>query len=499
MLALLFVVSLPAVTARLYSSDEVQYFSYLRSLYFDRDVSFENEYRYFYDRNIAQSGGFHATFLERETAAGRRVNYGTLGSALLWSPFYVVADAWTRATGRHEANGFTPPYVRAVAYGSAFYGFLAILLSIRAARLIVGPTGGFGAGLAVWVGTPLLFYMYVAPPFSHACSAFAAALFVNVWLKVRETWSPRGAFALGLCAALMAMVREQDAFLALGPALDFAWGIRSAFVDAGGAPPPPALARGRRSAALPSGRSLGPQALLSARGGGAPRALINAGVAGVIGTLLGYTPQLLAYNALNGYPGPASDVSRKMYWYSPHGLQVLASPEHGLFFWTPLALLALLGLFFVRERIVAACLAIMVASQVYVAGSVDSWSVAGAFGHRRFVCITVILVIGLAALMAAARARPGGARPQGRAEMPPDARPEGRAYAVTAVVVLCVWWNVALMAQFATRLMDRQRLEPARNAYHAFVTLPLSAPSLVYRYLTDRASFYESRPKQDAP
>jgi hypothetical protein len=47
--------------------------------------------------------------------------------------------------------------------------------------------------------------------------------------------------------------------------------------------------------------------------------------------------------------------------------------------------------------------------------------------------------------------------------------------------------------------MDRQRLEPARNAYHAFVTLPLSAPSLVYRYLTDRASFYESRPKQDAP
>jgi hypothetical protein len=188
---------------------------------------------------------------------------------------------------------------------------------------------------------------------------------------------------------------------------------------------------------------------------------------------------LLAYNALNGYPGPASDVSRKMYWYSPHGLQVLASPEHGLFFWTPLALLALLGLFFVRERVVAGALAIMAASQVYVAGSVDSWSVAGAFGHRRFVCITIILVIGLAALV---RALKGRARTA--------------ALVLTAVMV---WWNVALMAQFATRLMDRQRLEPARNAYHAFVTLPLSTPSLVYRYLTDRASFYESRPKQDAP
>ena len=33
-----------------------------------------------------------------------------------------------------------------------------------------------------------------------------------------------------------------------------------------------------------------------------------------------------------------------MYWYAPHGLQVLLSPEHGFFFWTPLAILAIAGL-----------------------------------------------------------------------------------------------------------------------------------------------------------
>jgi len=103
------------VTARLYSSDEVQYFSYLRSLYFDRDVSFENEYRYFYDRNIAQSAGFHETFLERETAVGLRFNYATLVAAILWLPFYVVADLWTRVSGSAEPNGLTQPYVAAVA------------------------------------------------------------------------------------------------------------------------------------------------------------------------------------------------------------------------------------------------------------------------------------------------------------------------------------------------------------------------------------------------
>ena len=466
MLALLFVVSLPAVTARLYSSDEVQYFSYLRSLYFDRDVSFENEYRYFHDRGIAQSAGFHETFLERETDAGRRVNYATIGAGILWLPFYTVADVWTRLTGAAEANGFTQPYVTAVAYGSAFYGFLAVLLSARAAALVLASSRGQGTAtgqsprppgqdgphvfwptLAIWIGTPLLFYMYVAPPFSHACSAFAVALFVNVWLHVRRRWTPRGACALGLSVALMAMVREQDAFVAIGAVVDF-------------------VTHQLRNVQLPT--------------------VLGTVAAGVAGTALGYLPQLAAYTALNGYPGPAAHVSRKMYWTSPWGLDVLASPHHGLLFWTPLALLALVGLFLVKDRLIAVALGLMALSQVYVAGSVASWTVAGAFGQRRFICLTVVLVIGLAALWTRVRESSGGAATAAGPR-------KGPALAVGALVVLCAWWNLALIAQFATRLMDRQRLEPRRNAYHAFVTLPIQGPVLAYRYLTDRSSFYDSR------
>ena len=58
-LVLLFLASLPAVTARLYASDEIEYFSYLRSLWFDHDLSFQNEYQYFYDRDIARAERFH--------------------------------------------------------------------------------------------------------------------------------------------------------------------------------------------------------------------------------------------------------------------------------------------------------------------------------------------------------------------------------------------------------------------------------------------------------
>ena len=220
----LFVLSLPAVTSRLYSSDEVQYYSYLRSIWFDRDVSFDNEYRAFYDRGVARTPGFEETFLRPVTPTGRRESFATIGAALLWSPFYAVGDLvtriWRAAGSDLPADGYSKFYVAAVAYGSAIYGFLAILLSIAAARKLTG--SGLIAGLAVWFGTPLFFYMYAAPPFSHACSAFAVALFVTVWLRVREKWTPSSMAALAAVAALMTMVREQDAFYAAGAAFDYA-------------------------------------------------------------------------------------------------------------------------------------------------------------------------------------------------------------------------------------------------------------------------------------
>ena len=480
-LTALFLLSLPLVTTRIYASDEVQYFSYLRSLWFDRDVSFENEYQHFYDSGVVRYPGFHETFLERQTATGRRETFATMGSALLWSPFYAVADVVVRARramgdSSIAVDGYSQPYVSAVAYGSAVYGWLSLVLSMMIARRLFGDrvvtTGAGGiplalvAAFAVWIGTPLFFYMYIAPPMSHACSAFATALFVLAWLHVRETWSLRGMIVLGALAALLAMVREQDVFVAIGPAID--WLVM--FV--------------RRMRAG------------DARGGkDSMRLVVNAG-AGVVAFAIAYAPQLMAYMAINGYLGPSRLVARKMSWMSPHGLQVLGSPEHGLLFWTPLILLSLAGLaclVFVRgddredrddrskadgHSLIGICLILMVATQVYVAGSVESWTVAGAFGQRRFVGLSAIFAIGLVAFLRALPAR--------------ERAPWPRRTAMAAVAV-AVWWNLGLMAQFGAGLMDRQRLELSRNAYHTFVTIPRRMPDLAYRYIFERRSFFKGQ------
>jgi hypothetical protein len=452
---LLFVVSLPAVTRRIYAGDEAQYFSYLRSVYFDHDVSFQNEYEYFADRGLSGGRIFHETFLESTTPTGLRENWGTIGSAILWAPFYGVGDLYARgmrAAGRPvEVDGFSAPYVSAACYASAFYGLMALLLSLAATgRLasVLGATVGERAFAVacVWLGTPLLFYMYIAPPFAHACSAFAVALFVWIWLRVRDTWSPSGLAALGASVALMTMVREQDAFYAVAPAIDFAWGL-----------------------ADPSER-LSTTALQRRAAG-----VLTAAVAFAVTFL----PQALSYLAINGRLAPSKLVSRKMTWWSPHALQVILSPEHGFLLWTPLAVLSLVGLgLFLRSssganRRVAVGLAAMFVCQVYVNGSVESWSVGGAFGQRRFVGLAVVLAIGLTALLSRVR----GTRSR---------------WALGVALAVCLWWNLALMVQFGTGLMDRQRLELPRNAYQAFVGVPTRLPQLAWRYLFDRASFYQS-------
>ena len=115
----------------------------------------------------------------------------------------------------------------------------------------------------------------------------------------------------------------------------------------------------------------------------------------------------------------------------------------------------------------------MVALQFYIGGSVESWTVAGGFGQRRLIAISTALVIGYAGLWSITRPRAAA-----------------RA-ALVAATVIAVYWNLAMTAEFATGLMDRQGLEPRKNAYDAFVTLPRMAPSLAYRYLFDRSSFYQ--------
>ena len=425
-------VTLPLVTPRIRGADEIEYFSYLRSVAFDGDLEFGNEYEHFHAQDPDGLAGFAATFLAlREPATGRHINFAPLGTALLWSPFYVVAHGVALVTGA-AADGFSAPYVAAACYASWLYGGLGLLLVQDALRRFGGMhdrDAGWATAAMLWA-TPLLYYMTIAPGFSHAVSVFAVAGLV--WLSLWARWRGPGAWALvGLCGGLAALVREQDAlFLCIPGLLLVAEASRSRRWDE----------------------------------------LVLRGSSMVAAAVAAFTPQLLAYRAINGTYAPSRLVIRKMSWSSPHFGEVMFDPGHGLFLWTPILLIAVGGLWAGvsrRKDVVAAVLLLAFVAQVWINGSVESWTQAGAFGSRRFVGATAIFAWGLAMAATALRER------------------LGPAFRV-AVLAVFAWWNVSLMVQFGLKLMDRQSLEWPRVAVNQVTEVPRRIARTAVLYFTDR-------------
>jgi hypothetical protein len=442
LLWVVFLLTLPLVTPRLRGADEIEYFAHLRSLVFDGDLDFENEYRHFYERDPQGLAAFKSTFLDRrEQATGRPINFAPIGTAMLWSPFYLAAHGGVRAAralgSGLAADGYSTPYVAAVCLASAVYAFAGLLLTHRVLRRWAGVSEAAAtlSVLALWLGSPLLYYVTLAPGFAHACSLFATALVVLLFLRARDGAQDRPRLAewalVGAAVGLAALVREQDGLLIVIPGT---W----------------LLLQLRRS----------------------PSLALRRGAATALAAALVFTPQLLAYHALNGRFGPSRLVGRKMRYHSPHLLEVLFDPAHGLFFWAPLLALAAAGLVLALRRRsppreVTALLALGLAAQAWINGSIESWSQAGAFGSRRFVGITIVFAWGLALLVEAVLPRVGRT-------------------AAAGVLALFAWWNVSLMVQFGLRLMDRQRLEWPRVAVNQFTEVPPRLARVARLFFTDR-------------
>jgi hypothetical protein len=258
----------------------------------------------------------------------------------------------------------------------------------------------------------------------------AALVWATLAARAREA-GPLAWTAVGALGGLAALVREQDALFLVVPLGLLGW-------DA------------VRSRAWPAA---------------ATRAAATIAAAVAV-----FIPQLLAYRAINGTFGPSRLVTRKMLYTSPHFLEVLVDPGHGLFVWAPVLLVAAIALAVAalrRRDVVAAVLLLAFILQAWINGSVESWTQAGAFGSRRFVGATVVFAWGLAAAVAALRGRLGPV-------------------ACAASLVLFAWWNVSLMVQFGLRLMDRQGLEWPRVAQNQLIEVPPRAARAAYLFLTDR-------------
>jgi hypothetical protein len=452
----LFVVLLPLVTQRIYASDEIKYFAYTHSLFFDHDLDFSNDYLHWYNVDPVKFQAIKDDLYNtREPLTGLPTNEAPIGTGLLWLPSYALAHVVTlaaRALGADvAADGWSQPYITAVCLTSYIFGCLGLLLCYSLSRSYFGRRLSAVAVVAIWLSTPLIFYTVIAPPWSHATSLLAVTLFIWYWQRTRrvEGRSLREWALLGALGGVMMLVREQDVLFLVIPlveALVACW---------------TALRTQAESWAVILRRWIPGMAAMG------------------LSAFILFIPQLIAYKVITGRFEPSRVVSGKFTWTSPNFLNVLFSPEHGMIPWTPAIGVALLGmvLFWKRDRLFAAALMIALLLQVYIAGSFLTWQSASSFGQRRFINSTVIFVLGAAALISWALAK---------------GVPK---WLVGGVAALFVAWNAGLLMQYALWCSPQRQGLDWNTVLRGQLEIPFKALGLLRDFIFDRAKFYRSTPK----
>ena len=206
-LLILFLLTLPLLNPWV-RGDGVGYYAYARAPLIEHNFDFTHDYQSanesFREGRLDENGQPKA---DQRTRTGHLDNHFSVGPAMLWSPFLLVAHGsvlLARALGSNVSpDGFSAPYRYAMAFGTGLYGFLALVISFRLARKYVGPLWSFVATIAVWLASSLPVYIYFNPSWSHAHSAFLVALFLWYWDSTRESRSLAQWLLLGAIVGLM--------------------------------------------------------------------------------------------------------------------------------------------------------------------------------------------------------------------------------------------------------------------------------------------------------
>lgn len=455
LLVLLFVLTLPLVNPWV-RGDGVGYYAFARSILIEHRLDFTKDWleanASFQLGRTDAKGNINP---DQYTVTGRLNNHFSVGPAILWAPFLIVTHLgvvlYDRSGGHVAADGYSKPYLLVMAFGTALYGFLALIISFGLARRYVSERWAFLATLGIWFGSSLPVYMYFNPSWSHAHSAFTVALFVWYWIRTRgaRTWTQW--VVLGAFGGLMIDVYYVNAVLLLLPLLESLAGYRAALKGA---------------AEVRFGTLLFRNVVFAC-----------SVVAAFLPTFI--TKKIIYGSYLNfGYVEHWS-------WSSPAFFRVCFSPDHGLFSWTPILILAAVGLFFLRkyDRDLALYLIATFVACLYTMGCYENWDGISSYGSRFFVSLTFLFILGLSAFFD----RLARAWNQRRAVI-----------VASAATTIFVVWNAGLIFQWGTHLIPaRGPISWRAAAYNQVAVVPEQAVSTMKNYLTRRGKLMDRIEQED--
>jgi dolichyl-phosphate-mannose-protein mannosyltransferase len=330
--------------------DPVCYYSYLRSLFFDRDLDFQNEYQ------MMDTTGALRSY--PDTSIGRRPNGFSIGPGIAISPFFVAAHVLVKITGKAAADGYSSPYQSSAFIAIAFYALLGLILLYKWLCLYFKPGISLTAAAICWFAGFPVYYSYPMTFMPHAISLFSVLVFLYFIEKTRDKNEIFRWILTGILIGIMAMIRWQNILFSVFLMPDM---IKIFKKD-----------------------RIGFLKITSITG---------------LTAFLAFSPQLIVWGRLYGRLLTIPQGSAFLLWTRPMITKILFSTFNGLFSWTPVTFIGISGILlwtwkWKKNPTPLLLLAIFIL-QLYINSIVRDWHGSWGFGMRRFMNCTPVFAAGL--------------------------------------------------------------------------------------------------------
>lgn len=207
-------------------SDGSGYYAYLPTLFIYQDPTFEKAKQaeaYYHQGNTSNYFLF-------KTEGGKLYNKYFPGLAVLQLPFFVLACIFAKLSGS-PIDGYGPIFQFFFWFGSLFYALAGTWFLQQFLRMFLKKTNhAFSLILPLFfLATPLVFYCFFTPSFTHVYSFFLFAVCLWLLLKLRQTPRTKWMVMLGGIAGLIVLLRPTNlVFFLAAPML---WTSGKEFVD----------------------------------------------------------------------------------------------------------------------------------------------------------------------------------------------------------------------------------------------------------------------------
>lgn len=290
----------------------------------------------------------------------------TMGWAVLYTPFYLIAELWANWAG-FPNDGFSYPYQVMSFFGTFFYIVLSIYLLRKVLLLYFNDRLATTLLLILVLGTNFFHMSYIAKGITHNLVFMLVCFFLLMNHNFYKNTSVKNALLLGFSIGMIALTRTPSVVITV-------FSVFYGYKQFGG--------------------TIFSKIRYFLRHKSFYVGLI------IIATVITFLPQIIYWKTTTGsyfINSYANNPGEGMDWFTPYIKEILFSFKAGWLIYTPIMIFAVLGFVFwiKRDRSTGIAGVISFLAFLYVVSCWTSWWYSGYFGHRAMLDIYPVLIVSL--------------------------------------------------------------------------------------------------------